>query len=538
MEDIYKQISVFFSNLFVNPIQGDLTQLNVDEDIATTIEIVIADRNVSKTKICKEIICMFTPAFPILADNSGKNSMSAKINDKEFIKVQLSDQTDPLINEVIINKIINSDGSNNLFSRYLRHCIHEGKQALITEYMNITSIGVMFDRMPEPSDDQHVKNIYSAFLCQLNKFVGAYIDFSKTIGFTHNDMHFGNLVISNSEIKVIDYGRSCIDKSSTSIQSSFDKIVQDSCAIYGYNSDIVKDMFPSGDKPSSSKRLAFFQVLDFEYGYMTDIASVCLSVLPLCGSLFTWPECLKFDISSEQFTVDLSKGQNATNIHKYANLYKGVYFLAAYIAASSSSPSPTTSPVTVHIDKLLQTLFWSNGMCKNTEYHKVKTIVHKNYNTIINDGGSTSSSGGRVKAKLPLHLRHTGGTNSLPTLSRKDRIAAFQVSTNSLITELVKQSFQTIKTDLKTQFTRIPEKVAVQLLPSSNIAVAVAVASGGGNKKRKIYAVKIEKYTNKKYIILHKSKWYFSENKGKYVYVDEQHGYVQLKGSKINILKQ
>lgn len=477
MEDIYTQIGKFFRNLFYGPTQDALQELGVNEDIAKNIEIVIADREtMGKDSQTQKRDCTFAYTGA-LAENGGKNSLSFKLDEDRFVKIQLSDQTDPLINEVIINKVINSDGLNGLFSRYIDHCLYKGKQALVTKYMDITSIGEMFDKMPEPSNDPKVRKQYCALLSQLDQFVGAYIKFASTIGFTHNDMHFGNLVIHESKFKVIDYGRSCLDPTRV---KGFENIVKCCCAKYGLNPEVIKGLFPTGGS-SSSKRLAYFQIVDTKYGYMTDIASLCLMVLPLCGELFEWPECLMFNANTEKFKVDMSKGRNPDTATKYPNLHNGIYFLAAYISTASLG---SASLGDVHIDELLSTLFWPNGMCKNTEYHKVKNQVHTLYDTL---NQQSSSSGGRSR------LIQKGGTPKL-ICKRKARLKAFSTSTNLIITDLVKHSFETLQMNLAKSMSKPCKGVGVDV---GRIAAAASAAEGGKRKKN-----------------------------------------VQTKGSKINILKQ
>lgn len=529
MEDIYTDISNFFRNLFYPPVREAFKELGVDGDIANNIEIVIAAREEASINT-GDIKCTFVIPNS-LTNNGGVNSMSFKLDDKQFVKIQLSDQTDPLINEVIINQIINQNSEQSqLFSKYIDHCIcteptgiYEGKQALVTEYMDITTLGEMFETMPLPSNDVKVKKQYCAFLNQLDLFVGEYMKVASTIGFTHNDMHMGNVVIHESKFKVIDYGRSCLNKDKV---ACFDKILRGSCAKYGLLPEKIKDLFPSplstNTPASSSKHLAYYQIVDFNYGYMTDIASLCFMVLPNCGSLFTWPNCIEFDPMTETFTVQLDKGRNDVQSVKYKNLYEGLYFLAAYITASNVNSS--RNPISIHMDEILKTIFWINGICKNTEYHKVKGCVHKLYDDGLKlaKGQNSSSGGGGGKGQR-------GGTTSSLLCARKKRIKAYSISTNTIITGLVRQNFDLMKTNLMTTNPCVSINHRVR---------EEAAAATGGRKKKKTYIVHMERNTKKKYILRNKIKWYLSAHKGKYTYVNDQHTHLQLKGSKINILKQ
>lgn len=429
MEDIYTAIAMFFCE------QGNSddkkcnkkTDAILPDDIANHIAIVINDEIHEDKKIVDKLYCDDNDFNQIKINKSpGKNSISFE-NGSKFIKIQIKDESDPLINEVIVNRILNKleTSENNIFSKYINHCIYNNQdnsilnfgigeyETLIIEKMDITSLDTMFDNMPDPFPNLNSpteksrfsshQNQYNALLKNIEIFVDRYIDIAKQIGLTHNDMHHNNIVFDNSnqKFKVIDYGRCSIN-----VGNKYNKLICESASKFGLKYDNVRPLF---NEVSDNKRLAFYQIVDYNLGYMTDIATICITALPLCGLYYKWPDYFKFNTDNEYFELDINKLPCNESIIK-DSLEKGLLFTSLYIFVANRkyyNNALLKEGNKVHIDTLFKSVFWSNGICKNTVYHKVKDDINRIWtskniknklNEILNDTQASTSGGSPVSS--------------------------------------------------------------------------------------------------------------------------------------------
>lgn len=429
MDDIYTAIAMFFTDNYcrskdrkTKTSEQQISKENtIPEDMAAHIAIVINDE-IHAEVAAEKTICSDPDMFANIAQSQhqGKNSMSFTYGDK-FVKVQISDQSDPLINEVIVTQILNivqRDKNRVLFSEYVDHCIYRDcknricctdvkeYETLIIKNMNITSLDSMFDNMPDPFPvvkcASHQKQ-YEGFLKNLEHYMIQYTEVASSVGMTHNDMHHNNIVIDHntSKFKVIDYGRSSIN-----LDPKYNKLVCNSCSKFGLKVDVVRKLF---DKKSSSPRLAFYQIVDYDLGYMTDIATICITVLPLCGVYFDWPSFFTFDTNTEVFTVDPFQFPSCKEKNKLSVIEKGLLFVAIYLIIANEkvfNASMLLQGGKVHIDTLFKTVFWSNGICKNTVYHKIMDDIKNAWNnpSSINYGSTSRVIGGSPVALAPMNV--------------------------------------------------------------------------------------------------------------------------------------
>jgi len=314
--------------------------------------------------------------------------------DEIFIKVQIKDISDPLINEVIISKILEnyefiklSATYKKIFPQYQNHCLYpyNGQLCKLMQTVaipKIISLSEIFKNNKYKPDN--MKIIFKS-LCDL---MTSYIECGKTKGITHNDLHLNNILCSrvddltneSPKFTMIDFGRSYIKTD-------------------GYN-DTTEDYAKFGLTLAANYPILIensFQIKDTELGYMCDVATLCINILPF----YTVNECwFQYDPATAEITIDIKELSKFILIMNDTTLvfHKGLaWFALAYITRHpSAKPDENNIRIFNRNDYLRTTdLLFPNGVFIPQNYLKIKEQMCQQWPNL----GSTRQCGGKLKRR-------------------------------------------------------------------------------------------------------------------------------------------
>jgi len=479
-----------------------------------------------------------------------------------FTKIQISDLTDPLINEVIVNKALNAFENKNepkRFSQYKDHFLikslpgqppDKSFYALQTEHINMLSIGNFLKNLSDPIKGielEYTNPVVKKVLAQLDKFVGYLMEVGGKIGFVHNDIHMGNVVLDTNAYmgtgrqlvyKLIDYGRSSI----TNYTINADDVQK-----YCMTVDQVKSIL-NANFTTSWKR---FQVPAYGKNYMCDSASICLAICLHIGG-FPWPEwiTIKYNNNDYDITIDTNMYGEIQNYTEYKNIYKALLWMSVCIEKYLFHYTKDQNIKTIKLSLLRKSLLLGNFVFNAVEFQKISDVV----NTFFELNENLLQGGGKsIKKKLNRKKKMSGGTPENPqqpvTTSQMPPLKDFDdcmKSTNTLIGKELPPNLETLeigkmldRADLFnkcTQYQGNALSCAAQMRTTEQSkfgALPAGIPTGVGGARplqtQKTYKIITDKVTARRYIRKSNKQWFLDENRGKYKYTDETKKFIKMK---------
>lgn len=461
------------------------------------------------------------------------------VNADVFTKVQLLDIVDPLENEVAITTYLNDihKQHNWVFVEYVDHFLVNqvpgrvnNKECKVLQTKAIKGIQSAIDRR---------KADPSKFFLELHKFMVNYVTQASDAGFVHNDMHFNNVVCDQQfNYYLIDYGRSfidfCVSKEPTK------ELASKYCTSPYAWRDRVSKFFSHNHN-----------VQDSAFGYMCDIATLSLNALALHGVDFIdkfissynikW---LSLNVNTQHLTIypqdiDTSFSNNPNQVDDWFT--RGIAFMAMYLAHAASELGTVPTTVTLPLQTknpaepgVYGGYLFDNGVIRGTIYNGLMRKVPSWLPSIF---GVKQITGGKRK----IRNSYQGGSQQKVTMTikpvQKDMNINFEnlpeVDMNSaFVKNLCTPTVNFIVAE------EIRRKQGVNLLPKlpsmANLAdrqlmamnTRVPVSAIGGARS---YKISTERYTERKYAMVGRTKFYLDENRGRFKYSNKARTEIMLR---------
>jgi hypothetical protein len=289
---------------------------------------------------------------------------------KYFVKIQISDFADSLVDEVIITQLLNKSDTNlnnDIFPKYVDHCLYNIKQTdfykneyeqlgteaklhilknvprrvMISEVL--VGITPLFDVMNDIQNPKWFNWItigkqasINMVNTGINELIRKYIKFGIKYNLSHNDLHTDNIVLTNNrndaslEYKIIDFGRAYVSPE----HLSFFKSPSQSPS----RLEIIFDKFGMSRPVPDQSIMGFseFQIRDENgYGCLCDASTMSLNLLRfgfLSNSVF-------FTVTTTDgqmvLTIDIEKlKQFLQNFHQQNQDSKYIFLGLAWFATA------------------------------------------------------------------------------------------------------------------------------------------------------------------------------------------------------------
>lgn len=488
-------------------------------------------------------------------------------NQTYFCKIELGDQVDPLINEVIFlkklnslncpNKCQNNNCDDEIFPEYYTHLLlsnnviktnsgliqkKEEYKALITKaVVQPTSLYRYAKHVLLSTDD----NLKSNFLEAIQSLFENFGTIGRTNCFIHGDLHLNNILISGEgEPYIIDFGRSYFGKEPDSIFT---------------DTNIEFENF--GIKPPKVEYSAFtFKIDNQPNAYLIDVGSVALNLAQM--NLYRNDQLFTYVKNEKILNILIIKDEVDINTSNLTELDKGMLFIICYLNIvadflNNNNPSKIIiktigNKFSINLKSFFQMdIIFSNGyvnffdsMIKNKiKANQEKSIMEMTFDKINRLLPVTSINGGRKKIK-----KRGGGKINFEIGKLEDRNINFNedehfgMSISDLIyqneyeSELMNASKLNntssgtgIMIDLSGFYHALQTFNQIQAAKNTSCVYKISkpidqdnrplISAYGGKTKKscKIYKCST---TARKYIRKDNKRWYLDENRGKYRYTD------------------
>lgn len=441
----------------------------------------------------------------------------------KFIKIQLYDFTDPLINEVAISKCISelSAQQRTIFTEYADHYVircdkcttiepKKDYQVLVTKALK-NPLGLA-DVMRQAISPQVVIKMVHNFLDKYARVAGR-------MQLIHNDMHLNNIVKEdgNDNLIVIDYGRSFLP------ENVLAKFVDSTKAKYCLDGDF-KSLI------SENTSLKKFTVRDPTYGWMCDIATLALNTA-INYDNFPWPSW--FNLKGETFLLDKVVIDDLVSWY-----YMAFGFLNIFLRHRTGNATE------LEISKIYGDHLQSNGVFTPHKYDMIEFHNALRNPRFVSEGTFADILDGYI-SRVQANGAKNGGSTKIKVVAgallnvtnvNSDKFSNVSLKHNNMIDQLSKSS-NTIQLEHilnKASKSQSRGRFGVtasckQYSPFSMQTIGVAC---GGGVPRKTYKLRKERVTMRKYVLLKGMKWYLDDNRGRYTYADPEKSVVYIKNSK------
>ena len=490
-------------------------------------------------------------------------------NQTYFCKIELGDQVDPLINEVIFlkklnslncpNKCQNNNCDDEIFPEYYTHLLlsnnviktnsrliqpKEEYKALITKAVVQPTSLYRYAKHVLLSKDDDLK---SNFLEAIQSLFENFGTIGRTNCFIHGDLHLNNILISGEgEPYIIDFGRSYFGKDPDSIFTN------------------TNDEFSKFDISSKVEYSAFtFKIDNQPNAYLIDVGSVALNLAQM--NLYRNDQLFTYVKNEKILNILIIKDEVDINTSNFTELDKGMLFIICYlniVADFLNNNNPSKKIIktinteygnrfSINLKSFFEMdIIFSNGyvnfidtMIKNKiKANQEKSIMEMTFDKINMLLPVTSINGGRRKIK-----KRGGGKINFNKIEKLENITFdedehFGLSIYDLIyqnkykSEFMNASklnntssdtgiminlsgsyhaLQTLNQNQAAKNTSCAYKVSKPIYQDNRPLIPVY---GGKTKKScKIYKCST---TARKYIRKDNKRWYLDENRGKYRYTD------------------
>lgn len=328
------------------------------------------------------------------------------VDDDKFLKFYVCPVADPVLSEAIVTRIFTYILSNqtSLFSQYVNCTFaqdvatHKHYPVLCTKYLpGVQSLASLIKRAGKNFSTTHTLFIKVAHLMQYMKVV------SNAFLFSHNDLHFGNIVESQDVLYLIDYGRVWLHSFHQDTRAEFQQIALDTASEL-----CATDVLPTCD--AITLDLAFDKsLLNFQIRHdradLCDQASLALKLV-LQTTDFRWPEWLhlvrqdgdarlvmpKDAIMQSLATYMTVEGNSRSNAFGFAThltpVYDGLAWLALCLDAYWQLYDGTTSDVDrdISLSRLHSSVLYSNGVMDARCQYTLISVVQQTWEQIHGPG--------------------------------------------------------------------------------------------------------------------------------------------------------
>jgi len=445
-------------------------------------------------------------------------------DDGNFIKVQLYDFTDPLINEVAISQCISKLNAQkrNIFTQYVDHyviqcdkctTISPGKEYQVLVTKALKNPKGLADVMRSSFSPQVIIKMVHNFLDKYARIAGS-------MKLIHNDMHLNNIVKEdgNDNLIAIDYGRSYLPEN---ILTKFVDSAKEKYCLMGDYTSLISDNIS----------LKKFTVRDSTYGWMCDIATLALNTA-INYDNFPWPSWFSLSASGDSIILDKIVVDDLVSWY-----YMAFAFLNIFLRHRVGNVS------NLKISDIYGNHLQSNGVFSPHKYdialfHKALRSEH-----FVSDGTFADILDGYM-ARIQANPSRTGGnaklTQIMHSLSNVNTLSikynGLSIKENNMLDQLSK-SCNTIQLEhiskamSKSQNRPIfgVTETCKQFSPFQMQTIGVTC----GGAPRKAYKIHKERVTKRRYIMYKSAKWYLDSNKGRYIYTDSSKISVYVKSYKI-----
>ncbi len=464
-------------------------------------------------------------------------------NTDTFIKIQMKDTQDPMINEVI-NAICVAD--SDAFLQYESHClIPYWNQGTYCKTLQLKPVLRPEDGWKTLSECRKsiitnqgwTKRNNDALLVEIDRIIGVW----KEKRVEHNDLHLNNVFYNtvSGKMKIIDYGRMWIPRDRIPMA-----LVDDCKQKYG-----MKDSEDAVlDKIYSDSGLLMWQMRDPQIGHMCDMVALLYNVVRVMKDV-PWPRW--FVANSSNITYQTS-GVYAYMLEKKrnscCNAWDAMAFFALCCHALQRYVWKRQSIVSFPEDDLdaWQTLsckdfvdhvMYPNRIVSPSKFAPIGAIVKQILNARDGYDIVWASQGGRGNVAVRPTMKHNRNVwnVTMPTTNVKSRNAHVPKADKELDEDFC-ESIPFV--DKVVAYTFDPQR-HYYLTPSDAKLIKDAIARSlkqqiGAEKtkrqtKRKEYRLYTDVQKNhQKYIRRSKKKWYLCEHRGQYRYTTKSKTHVYI----------
>jgi hypothetical protein len=447
-----------------------------------------------------------------------------KIEGGNFKKVQLYDLTDPLLNEVIITRVLtNLKEQNELFPRYVDHGLikldvdQKPLQYLTTTVLN--NFVPLYDFLFNNANNQ----ITTEFIAKIHTFMDNYAQVCEEIQLVHNDLHLNNIVIIHNNndysIKLIDFGRSSIDYAGNVdiITTSFEKF----CIVH--NKTNFENII------TNNKALIAYSIKG-EKCYLCDLATLSLHML------LAFPKLrLSTYVTITGMNVQLKRPQ-PNELSDDANWFsRSLAFLSLFVfnAAPLFSDAPVNNIMNINLSKLFGKYLGTNGVFKPSVFQKdIKESTIVDYLRSFQRNNLTKTRGGQtnetdqlnvnniLKAPSKQQLRVRAlNDDPVSKIIRQCRFSSHKWLIPDILTSLYTKS-------MLPQTTRC-QKSALTNMHTTRFGNEIGCGAAGGSQQH-AYKIHTERKTGRKYVTF-RGKFYLDENRGRFKYATKDKSSIQMR---------
>jgi hypothetical protein len=527
----------------------------------------------SKTSSVQNIIdpelpntSMVSCETPIYALNINSCNCAFILFKNYFMKVRISDNSDPLINEVIYTKILNKYDTD-LFVKYINHGIISGNcfsdinfsrykfnienlnpdiqyQFLVTSI--ISNPLTLYDCIT-PINGHYPSIMLALPIDEVNTMLDKYAKIAKPIGFMHNDLHLDNILFDKDHFKIIDFGRCFVNDEEL---NKYDGLLSDFSKYYTIgNIRGIKNI----THYSFDNDLRLTNSPNYEFGYLSDIAALSLNFLIRLQKSYLFPKWCKLDtnlnvINFNKATISKKEIDEIKN-DPFKWLYIGLLWFTCYVNFVNLEQYKIDKYFVFNKDTIKDLVMcnytflpkiYETDACKkylNNCYTNLQYLFDPEFNQ---SGGAMNISDQNNIEKTDynniyeLYLQDKENLSDkiiYPSLSDDYRLKHCLSYTSSLYQELNSK----LKTLYKPSSRIVPSTKIVEpsgILSARRYPISTAVidkvipnnkVSAAAGSSKRIYKIIIDRINKRKYIRKSNKKWYLDENRGKYRYADVDH---------------
>ena len=516
--------------------EGTSAPLITPSSVLPPLNSVVSDESVNSADLkCNSVNCAYY----------FDNDQDPKI----FTKIQIADLSDPLINEVIYTRVLGDKrkiklfNGTSIFPEYIKHGLikiisKNPLQNTLKPFLQTNVIGKgesLYNQILKTPNDNNIHLVNAVKTLLIN-----YMNNAKDLGMTHNDLHLKNILAhKDGSLAMIDFGRCYINPEKLPGPED----ITDAYAKF--------NQMP-GVKPLVDNK---FNIKDIEYGYMCDIATVTLNVMPFKFYDFPeWFQVSKQGLKNLDYTITIQKNvydlltcknfpKDIHDNHSYFIFYQGLAWVVSYIVACSKYlKDPLTvkddgDRISITRDELIKhgAIFRNNVF--NPMYYNNDIIqrqckeIYRTCSIIFIPAGTGGKPKKLNRSKHQKKMHGYGSEQFEMDIEEKQRwLHEASLSTHYCMYDQAIKNWEKTKQSPtpQNQLVTVDGKINVEpqqsssnfkkLLDSLPVGPDSPCAAGGNIKTHKIY---IDPTTKRKYIRKSSTRWYLDENRGKYRYADD-----------------
>jgi hypothetical protein len=514
--------------------------------------------------ICKDANLSANIQTALSQRRDSANCIHFMSGNNTFVKVQVSPHEDPLLNEIIITRALNSTDSavtpiSTYVVKYRSHCRATVDQKhypclLLEALPNIKSLGQVIKEFLTTAGGKASSSLMTShplIQTHLSKFLVSLKALSGSLKFSHNDLHHNNIVFSGDALKMIDYGRAWIGgDTGARLQTALLPECARALCITDNQASIQQYLH-------NHTGLQMFQIRNAPT-HLCDMATVCINTLIYVRD-FVWPPWLmlaQLNVSSS--TTTYSKDQltgftvgDRSEILAYLEtkstekakayladmeymvpFYDGIGWLALCIRAYMTACSAATRFIS--FADLRSTLLYSNSCFNPFILHSLvaRRMVDFKEDAQQTGGRDATRLLGITGTSVVGHQKQSAPTKSIKSAEKSTNKGLYvtfnengqNITTIKCITEYDPNLERTVHIDeILNNKNKISELVQT---------IAEAPPNSGGRKQPKQprhHVVRQEPQTKRKFILKSNSKWYLDEHRNQYRYAQGAHTHVTMR---------